>query len=111
MASRDTEKLASIIKPPYKMLVETFTGPTAYHTGGNVLQSRLLKVLERATCLQATGGFVGEVVTGSVVSYSVSAGNQFQLKVWTGAPTGAFQPASGADLSGQAFSVLVEGFG
>lgn len=105
MASRDTEKLASIVKPPYKMLVETVTGPTSYLQGGNPYQSELLKTLERATCIQATGGFHGEVVTGSVT------GNQFQLKVWTGAPTGTFEPATGADLSGEAFSLLIEGFG
>lgn len=99
MASRDTEKFASVVKPPYKMLVETFNGPSSYTTGGEPLKSTLLKVVERATALQGTGGFRGEVVTGSI------SGNQFKLKVWTGTS----QVNSGGDLSAQAFSVLVEG--
>lgn len=99
MASRDTEKLAPVIKPPYRMLVETLNGPSSYTTGGEPIESRLLKVVERASALQATSGYRPEVVTGSIT------GNQFKLRVWTGTA----EVGSGVDLSAEAFSVLVEG--
>jgi len=83
------------------MLVETFNGPTSYTTNGEPLQSQLLKVLEKATCLQGTGGYHGEVVTGSIT------GNQLKLRIWSGTD----EAGSTIDLSAEAFSVLVEGFG
>lgn len=108
--SIETEPLAARFRPPYKLVVETFPGKSAYETGGNWFFSKILKRLERATCIQGTGGWRGEVVTGSVRSGMHSGGNAFRLKVWTaGATTQCQEPAADSDLSDQFFTLLLEG--
>ena len=97
--SRAPERLGIRAKPPMKLVLETFSGPSSYATDGNVYNSTILRQVERAACLQGTGGWRGEVVTGSV------SGNAFKLRVWTGTA----QPGSTVDLSAQAFQVLLEG--
>ena len=97
--SREAERLASRFRPPYKTVIETFSGPSSYATGGNVFHSRHLRHVERAGCLQGTAGWRGEVVTGSI------SGNAFTLRVWTGTA----EPSAAVDLSAQAFTVLLEG--
>jgi hypothetical protein len=99
--SREAEVLATRARPPYKILIETFNGPTSYATGGTRFYSKLLSVVERAAALQVspTGHLRIEVVTGSVT------GNSFLIRVWTGTS----EMPAGTDLSGQAFTVLLEG--
>lgn len=97
--SRATERVAARVKPPYKLVTETFTGPSSYVAGGNVYNSTILKHIEKATCIQATSGWRGEVATGSV------SGNAFKLAAWTGTA----QPIPEVDLRGVNFTVLLEG--
>ena len=97
--SREGERLASRFRPPYKLVVETISGPSSYVTGGNVYTSKLLRHVERAACVQGSDGWRGEVVTGSI------SGNAFTLRIWTGTD----QPSAAVDLSAQAFTVLLEG--
>lgn len=96
--SREGERLAARFRPPYKLVVETFSGPSTYATGGTVHHSTLLRQVERAACIQGTNGWRGEVVTGSV------SGNAFKLRIWTGTS----EPGA-INLSAQAFTVLLEG--
>ena len=100
--SRIAERLASRVKS--KSLVETFAGPTSYATGGSVYNSTILKQIERATIMQVTGGYSGEVVTGSV------SGNAFKIKLYTGTATGAIELANAINLITSSISVLIEGF-
>jgi len=104
--SRQTERSNVRGTRLYKVLTETYAGPASYTTGGNQLQSTIFRMLERATCLQITGGYIGEVVTGSV------SGNVFLLKVHavTGSNSGAQELASGWALNNNAITVLEEGF-
>lgn len=105
--SRETERLAQRFRPPYKMVVETFSLGT-YATGGVWLFSTALKRLERATCLQVLGGvvpYVGQVVTGSVTTGMITGGNAFRLKLWTGGG----EIGDAVDLTGSVASVLLEG--
>lgn len=103
--SRIAERLASRAQTKnYKVLVETFNGPSSYSTGGNVYNSTILRMLERATALGGTKGLIGEVVTGSV------SGNAFTLRVFTGGSSGIIEMSNTTNLSGVAFSVLIEGF-
>jgi hypothetical protein len=99
--SREAEYFATRGRPPYKLLIETFNGPTSYTTGGTRFYSKLLKVVERAAGLQVSpsGHLRIEVVTGSVT------GNSFLIRVWTGTS----EIPDGTNLSGYAFTVLVEG--
>lgn len=103
--SRITERLASRGQTKnYKTLTETFSGPTSYTTGGVVINSTILRQLERATAMQITGGYLGEVVTGSV------SGNAFKLKIYTGTSTGATELPAAANLITSSLTVLIEGF-
>lgn len=102
--SRITERLNTRAAKPNKTLVETFSGPTSYATGGSVLNSTIFRQLERATALNITGGYSGEVVTGSV------SGNAFKLKIYTGTSTGAVELPNAANLITSSASVLLEGF-
>jgi hypothetical protein len=101
--SRIAERLATRGEKPYKILTETFSGPTSYATGGSVFNSTIFRQLERATALQVTGGLTGEVVTGSV------SGNAFTLKVYTGTASGATEVANAVSLVSKAITVLLEG--
>lgn len=102
--SRIAERLVS--RTNATVLTETFSGPTSYTTGvgGYVFNSTILKKLERATLLQITGGYEGEVTTGSV------SGNAFSVKIYTGTATGAVELPTGANLVSKALTVLLEGF-
>jgi hypothetical protein len=104
--SRIAERLGSRSNVKiYKVLVETFNGPSSYPTGGFVLNSTILRSLERATALPGMLGLIGEVVTGSV------SGNAFTLRVYTGTQaSGIQQIPNTTNLSMIAFSVLIEGF-
>jgi len=99
--SREAERLAARFRPPYKLVIETISGPTSYATGGVEYYSDLLRHVERAACIQPSspGGWHGEIVTGSI------SGNAYRLRVWT---SGAEAPA-GLDLSAEAFTILLEG--
>ena len=99
--SRIAERQASRFKPPYKLVVETFSGVASYTTGGDIYNSALLRQIERATVIGSYNQLRGQVVTGSV------SGNAFRMIVWTGGATG--QPAAATDLSASAFTVLLEG--
>lgn len=105
---RNTERFASRVSSHYKLLTETLSGPTSYTTAGSALQSRILKMLEKATCLQVTGGYIGEVVTGSIT------GNQFKLKIYmttvTATGTAAQELVGGTNLITSSITVLIEGF-
>ncbi|MEM2905006.1 MAG: hypothetical protein QW587_04625 [Candidatus Bathyarchaeia archaeon] len=103
MGVRETEQLAARARPPYRLLTETFNGPTSYPTGGYTYTSRVFKHIERATALQGMNGFTAEVVTGSI------SGNSFKLKVFTGTSTGPVEVTNGSNISNLAFTVLVEG--
>ena len=105
--SRIAERLASRGDKPYKILTETFAGPSSYSTGGNVNNSTIFRQLERATFLNVTGGYSGEVVTGSV------SGNAFKLKLYvtTGAlGANAAELPSATNLITSSITVLLEGF-
>jgi hypothetical protein len=88
--------------------METFPGPTSYTTGGSTMQSRVLRMIERAAALQVTGGYIGEVVTGSIT------GNSFKLKFYflavSGAATGGLEVPAGTSMIGSVASTLIEGF-
>lgn len=104
--SRITERLNVRGTKPYKVLTETFNGPASYVLGGSVYNSTILRQLERATALNVTGGFIGEVVTGSV------SGNAFQLKLYvtSGGNAGGGEVSSGTSMLSRAITVLIEGF-
>jgi hypothetical protein len=104
MSSRIAERLASrgMVKI-YKVLTETFAGTTSYITGGNVYNSTIIRNLERVTALNVTGGYFGEVVTGSI------SGNAFKLKIYTGTATGPVEITAGVSLITSSISVLIEG--
>lgn len=99
--SRIAERHAARFKPPYKLVVETFSGVASYTTGGDIYNSALLRQIERATIIGTENQLRGQVVTGSI------SGNAFRMIVWTGGATA--QPAAATDLSARAFTALLEG--
>ena len=102
--SREAERIASRFRPPYKQVIETFSGPSSYVAGGTVHHSKLLRHVERAACLQGVSGWIGEAVTGK------TSGNAFTLLIWTATATQALQqPDAAADLSAASFTMLLEG--
>ena len=105
--SRQAERLGSRAVKVYKVLTETFSGPTSYTTsggGGTVFNSTILRQLERVTALNVTAGYSAEVITGSV------SGNAFKLKIYTGTQTGPVELPSTANLITSSITVLIEGF-
>jgi len=99
--SRIAERQAARFKPPYKLVVETVSGPASYTTHGDIYNSALLRQIERAAVIQGWAHLSAEVVTGSV------SGNAFRMRIFTGGSTA--QPAAATDLSATAFTVLLEG--
>jgi len=99
--SRIAERSAARVRPPYKLVIETFSGPSSYTTHGDVYNSTLLKQIERASVIQGYAHLSAEVVTGSI------SGNAFKMRIYTGGVTA--QPAAATDLSATAFTVLLEG--
>lgn len=88
-------------------ILEEFSGPNPYTSGGVLYASSILGSVDRVASLgPTTSGLSVVVVTGSIT------GNQFKAQFFTpGAISGSGfgEVASGTNLSAQAFIVLEEG--